>query len=255
MRSVAVGDEGAPVYASPEQKEPLRTLPAGEVLEVIDQGNSLWFLMELDNGETACLYGEDLYPLQEDRTPSTERLTQTVIKEKLSALREQFPEGKYWNHMGQDIPFDQETPFSVTDIPCEHTMYGELYCNRYNGKKLELFPEYAYLDQCLGFASFLSDHVFGKDASFYVFYDLDQLQVGDEIRLHEYEHSMFITDMKDGLVTVAEVNENYEDCQISWSRQIDLEELRELSWDSEYISRRPYSRDENGNRILRPTTS
>lgn len=238
-----------PVYPSPEPVDPIRTLPAGEILEVAEEGGSLWYVMETDDGQAGYLYGEALYPLDETGQTSSQSLAWKAVEERLSSLREQLPEGKYWNHMGQDIPFGEETPFSVTDTPCEHSIYGETYCNLYNGATLSLFPEYGYLCQCLGFASLLSDQIFGQDAPLSIFYDFDLLRPGDEIRLDEYEHSMIITDKGDDYVVVAEVNADYEDCLISWSRQLERWELEELSWDLEYISRYPMVSGDDGSWI------
>ena len=54
---------------------------------------------------------------------------------------------------------------------------------------------------------------------------------------------MTVVEKSEDGVTVAEVNENYEDCLISWTRQISYYELEELAWDSEYISRYPFYPD------------
>ena len=230
----------------------LATLPAGQVLEIADEGRVLWFEAELEDGTTGYLYGEDLLLVTEDGTVSDTDLTRQRVDAKLKALQIEFPGGKYWNHMGTEIEFGEETPFSVTDTPCEHSVYGEAYCNVYNGKTLALFPEYGYLCQCLGFAGLLSDQVFGERAPVYFFYDYDQLRPGDQIRLNEYEHSMIVVQKTDEFVTVAEVNEDYEDCLISWDRQISRYELEyELSWDLEYISRYPMWRDGDGNLLTR----
>lgn len=243
---VRTGGE-TPVYDPQDLTIPHSLIPAGETLEAVAQEDILWYSTELEDGQTVNIYTPDLYPVTEDGGVSETSLAKQQITIRLDELKAQFPEGKYWNHMGQELPFEEETPFSVTDIPCDHDVYGELYCNKYNGKTLELFPQYGYLCQCLGFASLLSDQLFGREAPVYVFYDYDQLQLGDEIRLDEYEHSMIVVEKADDYVVVAEANQNYLDCRISWSRRLERYELEELSWDSEYISRYPMCRDSEGN--------
>lgn len=232
----------AEVFVSPEPGDSFIILESGRTVEVRTTDDILWYSITLDDGRQGYLYAENLV-----LDGSTENAAQTAVQNKLQELSTQFPDGKYWNHMGQELPFGQETPFSVTDEPCSHEIYGETYCNIYNGKTLDLFPQYGYLCQCLGFASFLSDQVFGADAPVSFFYDYDSLRVGDQIRLNEYEHSMIVAEKTDDYVVVAEVNADYEDCLISWQRQISRYELEyELSWDLEYISRYPMYEDESG---------
>ncbi len=233
---------GASFYAKPSPEEPFSYLEPGILISFSETKDPLWCSCTLENGSTGYLYAEALYRIHEDGTASSKNLFQETSERKLAELRERLPEGKYWNHMWQDIPYGEETPFLISDTPCEHSVYGELYCNFYNGKTEELFYNNT-LCQCLGFASLLSDQLFGRDASLHVFYDIDLLRVGDHIRLHEYEHSMTVVEKSEDGVTVAEVNENYEDCLISWTRQISYYELEELAWDSEYISRYPFYPD------------
>lgn len=226
----------------------LCTLPAGETVYLTDCSGVLWNYGETDDGAEGYFFTGDLALRQEDGTFSTTDAAQDKIARRLAELQAEFPSGKYWNHMGIELEPGADSSRYVTDIPCDHDVYGELYCNVYNGQTLELFPQYDYLCQCLGFASMISDDIFGADAPVYLFYDYDQLQVGDQIRYDEYEHSMIVISKTDEYVTVAEVNADYQDCLIEWGRKITRQELAELSWDSEYISRYPLSRD--GTRTL-----
>lgn len=68
----------------------------------------------------------------------------------LNDLREVFPEGMYWNHVGVE-DWDE---FTVTDTPCQHDLYWDAYCNGYSGGIQELFPQFDPMEQCLGFARF-----------------------------------------------------------------------------------------------------
>lgn len=235
-----------PVYEAADTTSVVTTLPAGTTVSVETEGASLWFPLSASESVSGYLYGEMIYAVNEDGTASEKNLTDAYILDKLQHLKITFPQGKYWNHVGYDIPFGEESPQCVTDTPCDHTMEGETYCNIYSGRTLELFPEYEYLCQCLGFASYLSDQIFGAETDLHVFYDPSLLQIGDHIRLHDYEHSMIVVEITDYGVKVAEANEDYEDCLISWSRQISFDELASLSWDIEFITRYPMYQNENG---------
>lgn len=156
----------------------------------------------------------------------------------LTELSLYFEDGRYWNHEG-DVTV---TPFSVTDTPCDHSGYGYGPCNVYNGATADYFPEYGDEMQCLGFASLLSDLVFGTDAPVSSYYDFDSIRVGDHIRFLYYEHSMLVTAVgteADGtrFVRVAEANENYEDCKIEWGRILTEQDILNYGDGVMYLTR------------------
>lgn len=244
----------APLYSAPGDVYNIRdTIPAGKALRVIATEDPLWYALISDSAAAVLkdedtlgyLYGEQLYRLDETGGTAAQSLFEEYAAERFARLREDFPEGKYWNHMGMDLPFGEETPFIVTDVPCDHYENGEYYCNFYNGKTEELFYS-STLCECLGFASLLSDQLFGVEPDLHVHNDYDLLRVGDHIRLEEYEHSMTVVEKTDDYIVIAEVNQNYNDCLISWTRELSRWELIDLSWDSEYISRYPLCPDGNG---------
>lgn len=154
--------------------------------------------------------------------------------EKLERLELLFPAGSYWNcaETTGDSLKDYLTAVSYT--PCDHSddIY---YCREYNGAFLDYF-DYDTNIQCLGFAELLSDLLFGEDAPVTVFYDFDSLQVGDHIRLNDYEHSMIVTSISGTTIGVAECNEDYETCEIGWNRQVDISDIE--CYDYEYMGRR-----------------
>ena len=125
----------------------------------------------------AVSYYEEPQPITEEEAAAT-----------LESLRDTFPEGAYWNHVGVE-DWDE---FTVTDSPCQHDLYWDAYCNTYTGGIQELFPQFEPMEQCLGFAALLSDLVFGEDAPVSTFTDYTQLRVGDNIRLELTEHSMVV---------------------------------------------------------------
>ena len=151
----------------------------------------------------------------------------------LESLRDTFPEGSYWNHMG----LEEWDEFTVTDIPCDHDLYWDTYCNSYTGGIQELFPQFEPMEQCLGFAALLSDLVFGEDAPVSTFTDYTQLRVGDHIRLELTEHSMTVLTVAEEGITVVECNRDYEHCRISWDRFLSWEELAAYSYEMECITR------------------
>ena len=170
----------------------------------------------------AVSYYEEPQPITEEEAAAT-----------LESLRDTFPEGSYWNHMG----LEEWDEFTVTDIPCDHDLYWDTYCNSYTGGIQELFPQFEPMEQCLGFAALLSDLVFGEDAPVSTFTDYTQLRVGDHIRLELTEHSMTVLTVAEEGITVVECNRDYEHCLISWDRFLSWEELAAYSYEMECITR------------------
>lgn len=160
-------------------------------------------------------------------------ITEEEAAATLESLRDTFPEGSYWNHMG----LEEWDEFTVTDIPCDHDLYWDTYCNSYTGGIQELFPQFEPMEQCLGFAALLSDLVFGEDAPVSTFTDYTQLRVGDHIRLELTEHSMTVLTVAEEGITVVECNRDYEHCLISWDRFLSWEELAAYSYEMECITR------------------
>lgn len=160
-------------------------------------------------------------------------LTEEEVSATLESLRDTFPDGSYWNHMG----LEEWDEFTVTDSPCQHGLYWDAYCNSYTGGIQELFPQFEPMEQCLGFAALLSDLVFGEDAPVSTFTDYTQLRVGDHIRLELTEHSMTVLTVVEEGITVVECNRDYEHCLISWDRFLSWEELAAYSYEMECITR------------------
>lgn len=186
----------------------------------------------LPQEESSLQMAEFLSP---DASSSVEEgpITEAEASASLEALREVFPEGWYWNHVGVEN-WDE---FTVTQYSCQHDLYWDTYCNTYVGATQTLFPQFYPLEQCLGFASLLSDLVFGEDAPLTVFYDYSQLRVGDHIRLELTEHSMTVLTVEEDGITVVECNSDYEHCRISWDRFLSWDDLAAYSYEMECITR------------------
>ena len=168
-------------------------------------------------------------------------LAEQSVQTRLELLEDYFPNGMYWNHVGVDTSemTADEIAMCVTDMPCNHSVNGYENCNVYIGLIDDFFPQYGDEMQCLGYASLISDLLFGYDAPITEFYDFDELRIGDHIRMGWYEHSMIVTniDRDTDIITVTEVNADYENCQISWGRQITRSELLGMEGDLTYYTR------------------
>lgn len=115
---------------------------------------------------------------------------------------------------------------SVTTMPCDHSE-GVYRCNKYSGIENYLFGYSG--TQCFGFASMLSDAVFGSDAPLALHTDYDRLKVGDHVRLKISCHSFIVLTKTDDYITVAECNNDYDSCIITWGRKITREQLEQYS--------------------------
>ena len=127
-------------------------------------------------------------------------------------LQNEYPKGYYWNHA------NNTANGSVTTTPCNHRI-NEAYCNTYQGKST-IACGFDIGRQCAGFASMLSDRVFGKDAPVRIFYNYDDIRIGDQARINNNSHTVFIIDKTDDYVVVAECNADYKSCIINWGRKI-----------------------------------
>ena len=196
-------EEASEMNAASSYAAKERILPAGEVedtAELVDAYSSVPLFVSSGN------------------------LAEQGVQTRLELLEDYFPNGMYWNHVGVDTSemTADEIAMCVTDTPCNHSVYGYGNCNIYNGLMDDFFPQYGDEMQCLGYASIISDLLFGYDAPVTEFYDIDELRIGDHIRMGWYEHSMIVTDIDwdTDTITVTEVNADYENCQISWGRQM-----------------------------------
>ncbi len=155
-----------------------------------------------------------------------DKFNETIIE-----LQKQFLNGAYWNHMGYDSATNDNYKI-VTNIPCNHSVNGERYCNSYTGKADDGYPYHDKSIECLGFANMLSDMVFGKDADVRIYYDYDEIKIGDLARINNNMHTVFIIDKTDDYIVVAECNADYRTCRINWGRKISRDKV--IGW---FISR------------------
>lgn len=238
--SRAVTNRETLLYSTPGDGSIVKTLAQGEQISITASSLALWFQVTTADSTSGYVYSEHLSLMNADNTVSAQNAADEYIAEKVAALRSKFPEGTYWNDIGQQT----DSPYSVTTTPCEHSIYGEEYCNVYNGVMLDCFHQYGYLCQCLGFASLMSDVIFGEQAPIYFYYSFDDVHVGDHLRLNINEHSMVVVAKEGDALTVAECNANYEDCLISWSREFTRDDFDSYGGDMFVISRYPMWNDD-----------
>ena len=225
--------KSAGLYAGAKASKASATLPAGTRVQVEQTTDPLWYLIVLDDaaqkqwgvkGKLWYMYAENLFRVENGQTASVSLYVEEVNR-RFDELREIFPHGKYWNHMGSKISTGTQTPYSVTNTPCNHSANGSAYCNRYKGVTASVFTKITCM-QCLGFASLLGDEVFGTDAPIHSYRDLNLLRVGDHIRYSSPLHSVTVTGIYDTYITVAEVNRGNISCKIEWGRKITYTELK-----------------------------
>lgn len=146
---------------------------------------------------------------------------QKPMSEKLALLKTLFPEGFYWNNKdSSSVNSGDAACLRISKSQCIHSGYGTSRCNGYSGVLANFFNFGSYNIQCLGFASMISDILYGKDAKVVEFSDYNALEVGDTVRLLAYDHSAVVIEKTDSYITVAESNRDYEHCKITWGRQI-----------------------------------
>jgi len=153
--------------------------------------------------------------------------TATIVK-KLKAIKKKFPDGKYWNHAGKNISPGKDNSNIVTNRPCHHSSnsWVSSTCNNYLGADGVM----GY--QCYGYASKVSDLIFGKKAPVRSHYSFKKAKIGDHIRYNG--HSVIITEKHSDHVVVTECNYG-NTCIIMWGRVIYKSELD--AYGAKYITR------------------
>ena len=158
----------------------------------------------------------------------SEKFLALSFERKLEMLEELFPDGSYWNSLPGSAEKD---PLGVTSVPCVHgtgtkaSDFDRSRCNVYTGTTGEYLGIHTCM-QCLGFASLVSDFLFGPDSGIESFADYASLQPGDLVRLAKEAHSVIVLEKTASHVTVLECNPGYSDCRISRGRKISAAKLR-----------------------------
>ena len=184
------------------------------------------------------------------------------VRANLGWLRNKYPVGLYWNH----FVGNSNDPDSVTRVPCQngkHAGPGEITgmmgvgsstCNNSSHSMYARYEERDYLfinqnefsfGQCTGYAMNAAREIFGTQPYDGIGWETftssklwRTLEAGDYVRTEN--HSFFVVDAKDDLVTVTECNIEGDPCVILWDVQYRLSE------DGKTVSR------VNGNTVIRP---
>lgn len=174
------------------------------------------------NQESNIFISEETENPTEETSDGTEDIILGYIKERIESLKEKYPDGMYWNHMGyaarqRNTNYYSET---VTSIPCNHALYGTSYCNSY----INYSVDYVIGVQCDGFARKLSDEIFDANAEKTDYsYNFDAIKVGDYIRYND-SHTVLVIEKDEDSIQVAECNIGGT-CVIHWGRRITRSEL------------------------------
>lgn len=154
-------------------------------------------------------------------------ITVKKITQKLKKLEKLFPDGRYWNHAGYKVSKGQKVYGFVTDTPCNHSRYSSHVaptCNYYLG------TDHVLGYQCSGYASLLSDKIFGKSKS-KKHMSFKKAKVGDVVRYNG--HSVFITEKHTDYIVVTECNYG-NTCVIKWGRKIAKSKLNGAVYRTRY---------------------
>ena len=139
-----------------------------------------------------------------------------TIEERLALLRVKFPHGKYWNHLHTGT--GKGDPDVATDTPCYsrssgYQVVGQYCCNTFDGAM-----------QCMGFAYKMFYDLHGVYGSMQTKrYDVENIQVGDYVRLSYDTHSAIVIARDGDALTVVDCNQSsmgaqYR-CHIRWDCQ------------------------------------
>lgn len=150
----------------------------------------------------------------------------------IKVLRNKFPHGKYWNHspIQGNLSYNGENnQDSWTNIPCpKHGNCGtkEQTCNGYAPDGWETSW------QCMGYANKCGYDVTGFDPERSSMWkkttnseDLKMLKAGDIIRYKNDTHSIYVIDVKEGVVTYTDCNSDCH-CKICWDSKIDKSDIK-----------------------------
>lgn len=139
-----------------------------------------------------------------------------AVDETIAELKQEFPDGKYWNH----LPGMPNNPDGVTSTPCDHSEHDHTYydgrcgCNSTTGA-----PIYFNGIQCYGYALKVAYDYYGSSPMDWPkTTDLDLLKAGDYIRFPTNGttgHSIWVTAVNDDVVTFTDCNW-FDKCQIRW---------------------------------------
>ncbi len=147
------------------------------------------------------------------------------IYNKIMNIKQGYPQGMYWNHVGYKNTSGNNSSGYVTFKPCKHAK-STATCNRYRGRDGILGI------QCYGFASYVSDTLF-KNAKYKHHKSFKKAKVGDHVRYNNDRHSVVIMEKHKDYIVVCEVNYGGT-CMINWGRKITKQYLSGATYHTRY---------------------
>ncbi|MCR5460167.1 MAG: leucine-rich repeat domain-containing protein [Acetatifactor sp.] len=166
----------------------------------------------------AMLFVLVLCPMQ--AKASSGELTPELLRERLEALKIQYQDGKYWNHVGSD----ELNLEGTTDTPCPfHNGHGST-CNYFTYEGTQYHA-------CSGFASILSMKLYGQHyTERNTSSNLDELQPGDVILYGMLRmqpgHVVTVLGVHGSTIRVVDCNGDYH-CIIKWGREYGMSYINE----------------------------
>ncbi len=171
-------------------------------------------------------YSQDWKPIRLDGGSTTDPEPDPSGKLTLAQLKEKFPHGMYWNHVGKNG--NNQDGYTNTACP-SHANANTDTCNAFelNGVK--------YSWQCMGFAEKCGYDFTGSNPRVNESWttsetssSLDNLKAGDIVRYSNkgINHSILVTNVNDETVTYGDCNATGKNCQIRWDATISKQTLR-----------------------------
>lgn len=172
-------------------------------------------------------YSQDWLPVRLDGGPTPDPDPDPEAQMTLAQLKNKFPAGKYWNHVGMS----GNNQDGYTSSPCPNHANGNVdTCNAFELNGVE------YSWQCMGFAekcgydfSGTNPRVDGEWTTYVNASALDNLKPGDIVRYFtnrasDVRHSIFVTGVSGDTVTFGDCNADNK-CGIRWNATISKQTL------------------------------
>lgn len=215
-----------------------------------------WLLVRSPDGTVGYVNKEDVELIQEDIalpiTQAAAAITPEEATAKLQALQLVYLDGMYWNNPDGSVVFDPATnnmDALVTDTPCAHKIpQTEITTCAYHAGISSVPLAYGQAPQCMGYASMISDQVFGAGAPVRVHRTIGKVKIGDVIRILSESHSVVVTGILDEGFEVTECNRDFKTCKIEWGRVLTWEEI--VNEDYLIITRYPEAESDGSSQIL-----
>ena len=246
---------GTPIYAEPSQTSNVVTRYQTYTHMFVAGESGDFYLVHLPGGIAGYLYKVGATLEHETITPPTvthvkNNLTEDKTRKALEALQQQYPDGMYWNNpAGTELDTkrnDQDT--CLSSIPCNHNQ-TDMTCAHHVGIASAPFL-YPSAMQCLGFASMISNTIFGQGAPIRVHQSWTDLKVGDMIRLIKSSHAFIVTsiDHDNDTVQVLECNRDCSTCVIRWGRTVSEAAVQSEPYD--IVTRYPDVRSDGSSQVI-----